>query len=610
MSRPDYILFDKESTAIIFNNQPRAVQRMLDYDYVIGRKQPSVVAIVNPSGKGLYPAMFGHRECLIPVYATTAEAVAEHPAADVFINFASLRSAWASTRTAMNHDSLRTFVVVAEGMPERQARELAQIAEEKGKWLIGPATVGAIAAGAFKTGNSAGTVDNIVHCKLFRPGHVGFVSKSGGMSNEMYNVIAKHTSGIYEGVALGGDRFPGSTATRHLVRMNANPDIAMLVYLGETGGNDEYEMIEAVQKGEITKPLVVWVTGGCARLFPGEAQFGHAGASARNETETTEAKLEALRKSGIHVPESFDDLGSVLGKVFDQLKRNGKVRMPVEPKFPHVPVDFDEALRSKLIRNKPSIISTISDDRGEELTYNNIPISRIVREQYGPAGVISELWFKRRLPPHAIAFMEMVLVLVADHGPAVSGAHNAIVAARAGKDLVSSLASGLLTVGPRFGGAIDDAAKVFSHGMLNKLSPLELIENHKNAGQPIPGIGHRVKSLENPDMRVEILKEFVFSKFPASPILKYALEVEALTTRKKNTLILNVDGAIGAAFADILFSGNEFTPQEAERYLELGALNGLFVVGRSIGIIGHFLDQRRLEQPLYRHAYHDIAYMG
>ena len=37
-------------------------------------------------------------------------------------------------------------------------------------------------------------------------------------------------------------------------------------------------------------------------------------------------------------------------------------------------------------------------------------------------------------------------MVTADHGPAVSGAHNTIVCARAGKDLISSLASGLLTI--------------------------------------------------------------------------------------------------------------------------------------------------------------------
>ncbi|MCB0397412.1 MAG: hypothetical protein KDD36_12190 [Flavobacteriales bacterium] len=391
--------------------------------------------------------------------------------------------------------------------------------------------------------------------------------------------------------------------------MNANPDIAMLVYLGETGGQDEYEMIDAIRDGRITKPLVVWVTGDCAALFPGEAQFGHAGASALNELETTPAKLKALRESPVIVPESFDDLGQTIETTFMKLKSKGQVRNIVEPKVPHVPIDFDEALRSKMIRNKPSIISTISDDRGDELTYNNIPISQVIEEGYGPAGVISSLWFKRKLPAYALEFIEMVLVLVADHGPAVSGAHNAIVAARAGKDLVSSLASGLLTIGPRFGGAIDDAALTFSRAVRTNTTPEQLIEQHKDAGQPIPGIGHRLKSVDNPDKRVSILKDFVFRHFPSTSTLEYALEVENRTTKKKGTLILNVDGAIGAAFADLLYHSGCFTEQEADRYLELGALNGLFVVGRTMGIIGHYLDQKRLEQPLYRHATHDIAYL-
>ena len=39
-------------------------------------------------------------------------------------------------------------------------------------------------------------------CKLYRPGSVGFVSKSGGMSNEMYNVLSRTTDGLYEGGPL------------------------------------------------------------------------------------------------------------------------------------------------------------------------------------------------------------------------------------------------------------------------------------------------------------------------------------------------------------------------------------------------------------------------
>ena len=54
---------------------------------------------------------------------------------------------------------------------------------------------------------------------------------------------------------------------------------------------------------------------------------------------------------------------------------------------------------------------------------------------------------------------------------------NTIVATRAGKDLISSLASGLLTIGSRFGGALDEAACMFSHARDTGLTPREFVEN-------------------------------------------------------------------------------------------------------------------------------------
>ena len=75
--------------------------------------------------------------------------------------------------------------------------------------------------------------------------------------------------------------------------------------------------------------------------------------------------------------------------------------------------------------------------------------------------------------------------VTADHGPAVSGAHNTIVTARAGKDLVSALCSGLLTIGPRFGGALDKAAEMFTQviarPLQNKFRRNENIENSTQA---------------------------------------------------------------------------------------------------------------------------------
>ena len=98
-------------------------------------------------------------------------------------------------------------------------------------------------AGAFRIGDTAGTLDNIAACKLHRPGSVGFVSKSGGMSNEMYNVLARTTDGLYEGIAIGGDVFPGSTLSDHCLRYEKIPQIKLIVVLGELGGTDEYSLV-------------------------------------------------------------------------------------------------------------------------------------------------------------------------------------------------------------------------------------------------------------------------------------------------------------------------------------------------------------------------------
>ena len=53
----------------------------------------------------------------------------------------------------------------------------------------------------------------------------------------------------------------------------------------------------------------------------------------------------------------------------------------------------------------------------------------------------------------------------------------------------------------------------------------------------------------------------------------------------------------------------DFTTDEAENIIQNGTLNGLFVLGRSVGFIGHFLDQKRLKQGLYRHPWDDISYV-
>ncbi|XP_058227164.1 ATP-citrate synthase beta chain protein 1-like isoform X2 [Rhododendron vialii] len=103
-----------------------------------------------------------------------------------------------------------------------------------------------------------------------------------------------------------------------------------------------------------------------------------------------------------------------------------------------------------------------------------IPMSSIVEQWYGVGDVIFLLWFKRSLPYYYTKFIEICIMLCANHGPCVSGAYNTKVTARSGKDLVSSLVVGLLTIGARFGGLLmmlpDTLTKLMTRAFLHMSS--------------------------------------------------------------------------------------------------------------------------------------------
>jgi len=569
---------------------------MLDYDYTIKRETPSVAGIVAPTSNNKFEKFFwGSDEVMIPLYKTTAEAKEAQPQADVLLNFASFRTAYDVTMEALDLGGFRVMMITAEGIPERLARKMNAYAREKGVTVIGPATVGAMSPGAFKIANVGGTIENIVSSKLHRAGSCGLVTRSGGLFNEVCNIIALNADGIAEGVAIGGDRFVGSVFIDNLLRLENNPDVKYMVLLGEVGGSEEYKVIEAIKEGKLTKPIIAWCIGTIAKHYDSGVQFGHAGASANDDRETAEAKNKAMAAAGMHVPDSFNDLPAKIKEVYESLN----IAAIPEPEINTVPK----------VRRPKQFICTISDDRGEEATYAGFPISSVATPDTGKGigDVISLLWFKKQYPKWATEFIETVIKTVADHGPAVSGAHNAKVTARAGKSVVEALVTGLLTIGPRFGGAIDGAAEYFKYADDNDLTPKEFLAYMKKKGIPIPGIGHRIKSLKNPDLRVTGLMNFAAEHFPATPLLDYAKTVEALTTSKKENLILNVDGTIGILMVD-MWRALGYSEEEINEFISSGTLNAFFIVGRSIGFIGHVLDEKRLAMPMYRHPMDDILY--
>ncbi|KAM3236153.1 ATP-citrate synthase beta chain protein 1 [Capsicum annuum] len=499
--------------------------------------------------------------------------------------------------SALKQPTIRVVAIIAEGVPESDTKQMIAYAKSNNKVVIGPATVGGIQAGAFKIGDTAGTIDNIIQCKLYRPGSVGFVTKSGGMSNELHNTIACATDGIYEGIAIGGDVFPGSTLSDHVLRFNNIPQVKMIVVLGEHGGRDEYSLVEALKQGKINKPVVAWVKS--------QVQLGHAGAMNGGEMESVQAKNQALKDAGVVVPTSYEALEGAIKETFQKLVEEGKITPVKEVPPPQLPEDLSTAIKKGKVRVPTHIISTISDERGVEQRYAGVLMSTLVEEGYGVGDVVSLLWFKRILPRYCSRFIHICIMMCADHGPCASGAHNSIVAASAGKDLISSLVSGLLTIGPRFGGAIDDAARYFKDAYDRGLAPSEFMEDMKKKGIRVPGIGHRVK---RGDKRVELLQRYARENFPSVEYVEYAVQVETYTLSKANNLILNIDGVIASLFLDLLNGTGMFTKQEIDDIVEIGYLNGLFVLARSTGLIGHTSDQKRLKQPLYCHPWEDVLY--
>ena len=127
------------------------------------------------------------------------------------------------------------------------------------------------------------------------------------------------------------------------------------------------------------------------------------------------------------------------------------------------------------------------------------------------------------------------------------------------------------------------AGQCFLQAMQTQQSPQQFVDMMKQQGINIPGIGHKVKSIHNPDTRCMILYELSQS-FPVRTYLDFAKSVESITVMKKANLILNVDGHIGAMMLDMMTDVG-LTDREIQSYIDADLLNGLFVLARSIGFI-------------------------
>lgn len=571
-------------TMLAFGNYQPGYQVILDFDYLSGKEKPSLVGIVTGAAK--YQKFFwGEKEVLVPCF-TSAEAAKRHIGdVDWMLNTNSARRSVQTTEEFFDvFRNARGGHIFAEDVPEVYALELEK--KYPNKLLIGPAGVGLLVPGALKLGVIGG-VDyrQLVKNRLLERGNVAVFSASGGMVNEIITMVASTGHALSIALCFGGDRFPACSPSDAFLAAEADIATTHIVYYGELGGTDEYELVELIKSGKVTKPVICYIAGVIGEGFDQPVQFGHAKALAGSKSETASAKRAALAGVGVQVALSMSEF----------LERIQSIPTS-EPRSPE---------RTIVNRTSTRFTSTISKESAAGYEFVGTPLQDWATKSTIAEQIATALLGRRPLSPVTTDFVNTVFLLSVDHGPQVSGALNTIITARAGKGIVDSLAAGLLTVGPRFGGAVTDAAREWFLGVTKQRNPDEHVESYAAAKKTIGGIGHKKYRLGLPDPRVELLSKFT-EQLETHRFYDYARSIEAVTTAKKGSLILNVDGTIAGLMLDILATKEGLDEEQLKECIEMDFFNALFVIPRIVGFTAHYLDQKRLDEGLFRLPDEDV----
>ncbi len=294
---------------IVLGNHVGIIQSILDFDYLCGQKSPSVIGIMG-NGRGVAKYFWGRQEILLPLFSRSEELRLDHENNLWLLNLLSGRRTLASTCDLITSvKNIVGAVLFAENVPELHAQALANLAKKHDLLLIGPSSVGLVVPGSMKLGPIAGvTPEQILSTALTEQGSLAIISASGGMTNELINTVRQAGKKLSLAFSTGGDRFPLPEITQAFLLAQNDSQTQAIVYYGELGGIEEYELIKLKQQGKLTKPVLVHISGTVADLFPESPQFGHAKAKAETKLEKALAKRQALAAAGFLVTEKFSDL--------------------------------------------------------------------------------------------------------------------------------------------------------------------------------------------------------------------------------------------------------------------------------------------------------------
>lgn len=244
---------------------------------------------------GVTPGKGGQSHLDKPVFNTVQEAV-DKTGADVSIIFVPPAFAADAIMEAANA-GIKVIVCITEGIPVKDMTVVKEYIKAFDTTLIGPNCPGVITAGEAKVGIMPGFV--------FKQGKVGIVSKSGTLTYEAADQVAKAGLGITTAIGIGGDPIIGTTTKEAVELLMNDPETEGIVMIGEIGGNLEANAARWIKENG-TKPVVGFIAGETA---PTGRTMGHAGAIVGGSEDTAQAKKKIMRECGIHVVDSPAQIG-------------------------------------------------------------------------------------------------------------------------------------------------------------------------------------------------------------------------------------------------------------------------------------------------------------
>jgi len=251
------------------------------------------------------PGRLGRDVHGVPVFDTVAQAVSHHGAP---IDGSVVTVPPAFTKDAVIEaleNGVKLVVVVTERIPRGDVAQMVELANERGARIIGPNCLGIIVPGVIKMGGIGGPARDAP--KSYRPGPVGVISRSGGMTTEMSSTLSAAGLGQSTAVSIGGDAIIGSSYAELMPLFEADPETQAIVIYTEPGGRMEAELSQWVTDHDSRLPIVAFMAGRFMDEMPGMS-FGHAGTIVEGKEDTATEKIARLAAAGITVAERIEDI--------------------------------------------------------------------------------------------------------------------------------------------------------------------------------------------------------------------------------------------------------------------------------------------------------------